>query len=413
MSRRLTGLIAVTSVVTLVAAGCGAKTSDSSSASSGASGGTIHIGAPLSLTGSLAREGLLTKQGYQYCQKVINAKGGVSIGGASYQLDIQYQDDTSKPDLAAQLVDQFNDGGVKLILGPYGSASTASAAPIVERNKQVMADSAGADDKIFTKGYKRTFAVLSPATRYAASIVDSVVELAKPTPKTVVVLSADDGFSKTAAKGAADEAGKKGLTVLATEYFPNGTTNVSDALTRVKDLHADLFIGSVHLQEGVAIMKQSKELGIEPSGGFGESVAPPTPDFIAALGPRAENVLGSTQWVPEVKGSDQFFGSAQDYSKGFTQEFGVAPEYHAAEATAACLAFALALNKAGATNPDKVRDAMAGLDSQSFFGRIKFDATGQNTFKPMDVIQIQGGKPVTVWPKDAAAKAMIWPGLKA
>ena len=39
---------------------------------------------------------------------------------------------------------------------------------MIERNGQVMADSAGADDKIFEKGYKRTFAVLSPATSYAA-----------------------------------------------------------------------------------------------------------------------------------------------------------------------------------------------------------------------------------------------------
>jgi branched-chain amino acid transport system substrate-binding protein len=28
----------------------------------------------------------------------------------------------------------------------------------------------------------------------------------------------------------------------------------------------------------------------------------------------------------------------------------------------------------------------------------------------MQVIQIQNGKPVTVWPKDVAETAMIWPG---
>jgi branched-chain amino acid transport system substrate-binding protein len=59
-----------------------------------------------------------------------------------------------------------------------------------------------------------------------------------------------------------------------------------------------------------------------------------------------------------------------------------------------------------------VRDAVAALDTESFFGKIKFDATGQNTFKPMSVIQVQNGAAVTVWPKESAEAKMIWPGLK-
>ena len=64
-----------------------------------------------------------------------------------------------------------------------------------------MVDSAGADNKIFSKGYKRTFAVLSPATEYAASIVKAIAELAQPKPRTIAFLSADDGFSKTVTEG--------------------------------------------------------------------------------------------------------------------------------------------------------------------------------------------------------------------
>ena len=95
-------------------AGCGSKGEVQSQGA--ASSGTLAIGASISLTGSLAREGELTKEGYQLCQDKVNAKGGADVGGKKAQLDIQYQDDTSKPDVAAQLVDQFNDKGVKLIL---------------------------------------------------------------------------------------------------------------------------------------------------------------------------------------------------------------------------------------------------------------------------------------------------------
>ena len=93
---------------------------------------------------------------------------------------------------------------------------------MVERNGQVMVDSLGADDKIFSHGYRRTFAVLSPATEYAASIVRAAAELAKPKPKPVVFLSADDGFSKTATNGGIAEAEKQGMRVLATDTSPTG-----------------------------------------------------------------------------------------------------------------------------------------------------------------------------------------------
>ena len=124
------------------------------------------------------------------------------------------------------------------MLGPYGSSSTEAAAAVIEKNKQVMVEGAGADDKIFEKGYTQTFAVLSPATQYAASMVKAAAEFAKPKPKSVVFLTADDGFSKTVAEGGAAEAKKQGMEVLATESFPEGATDVSSALTKVRGKNA-------------------------------------------------------------------------------------------------------------------------------------------------------------------------------
>jgi branched-chain amino acid transport system substrate-binding protein len=407
MGRKFRTGVTVTAVVILVT-GCGSK---GESTSGTQAGGKLVFGASLSLTGSLAREGILTREGYDVCSKVVNDKGGIPVAGKKLTLEIQYQDDTSKPDTAGQLVDQFNDKGIKLILGPYGSATTEAAAAVVERNGQVMSDSSGADDKIFSKGYRRTFAVLSGAKQYAATMLQAINDLAEPRPKTVAFVSADDGFSKTVTEGGKAKAQELGFQVVDVEYVPNGTSDVSQALTKIKPKNADVIIGSAHLIEGVALIKQAKELGVSPSGGFGETVAPPTPDFAKTLGASADGVLGSTQWTVTTKGSDAWFGSATDYAATFGKQFGGRkPEYHGAEATAACLALVLAVQKAGSTEPDKVRDALASLDEQTFFGPLKFSAAGQNSAKPMSVIQIQGGKPVTVWPKDAAEATLKWPG---
>lgn len=398
--------VSVVTVGALALTACGSKGDAGPSAGAG---DTLTLGASVSLTGKLAREGTLTQEGYKLCVEKVNAKGGVKVGDKTLKLAVSYQDDTSKPDTAAQLVDQFNDQGIKLILGSYGSANTEAQAAVIERNNQVMVDSSGADDKIFAKGYKRTFAVLSPASEYAASIVKALADLASPKPTSVAFLSADDGFSKTAADGGVAAAKAAGFTVTGPELFPNGATDVSSALNKVKGSAPDVIIGSVHLAEGVAIVKQVKELGLKPKA-IGETVAPPTPDFVTTLGAAADGVLGSSQWTKAVHGKDDYFGDALAYDADIQKTFGHVAGYHNAEASAACLALVLATEKAGSTNPAAVRDALAALDVTTFFGQVKFDATGKNVTKPMVVIQIQAGKVVTVWPKDMAEADLVWPG---
>ena len=370
---------------------------------------TLVLGASLSLTGSLAREGGLTKEGYELCATVVNEKGGVPVSGKKLKLEIQYQDDTSKPDTAAQLVDQFNDKGVKLILGPYGSATTEAAAAVVERNGQVMADSAGADDKIFEKNYKRTFAVLSPATQYVASMVQAVAELAEPKPKTVAFISADDGFSKTATRGGMAKAQELGFQIVGEEYVPKAASDVSSALTKIKPKNPDVIFGSAHVVESIAMVRQAVELGVKPIL-FAETIAPHTPDFVKTLGPASEGVLGSTQWTTKTAGSDKYFGSAPDYAATFSRQFGGRePAYQNAQATAACLALILSAEKAGTTEPNAVRDQLAKLDEQTFFGPLKFNEKGQNVVKNMAVIQIQNGRAVGVWPKASAEAPLKMP----
>ncbi len=402
-------------VVALLCAGAigftAACSSNGSSDDAGGSTNTITLGAALPLTGSLASEGKLTQEGYEVCQQKVNAQGGVDVGGKKMQLAILYVDDASKPDAAASLTGMFNSQGVKLMLSSYGSSNVAAQAAAIEKDGQVMADAAGADDAIFAKGYQRTFGVISPASEYASSILQAISDLASPKPKSVVILSADDGFSKTSAIAGEAAAKKLGFTVLPTEYFKSGSTDVSTTLAKIKDANADVIIGSGHLAEGIAIIQGAQTLGIDPQG-FGETVAPPTPAFVTTLGAAADGVLGSSQWTTSEKGSDKYFGTAQDYAKVIRAQFGHAADYHDAEASAGCLAMVLAIQKAGSTNADKVRDAMAGLDTNSFFGQIKFNDKGENVYRPMSVIQVQDGQSVTVWPKDAADGTMAWPGGK-
>ena len=56
-----------------------------------------------------------------------------------------------------------------------------------------------------------------------------------------------------------------------------------------------------------------------------------------------------------------------------------------------------------------MRDALAALDLTTFYGRIKFDSRGANTYKPMVVDQIQQGRHQTIWPPELANAAALYP----
>src|SRR5207245_6922426 len=113
------------------------------------------------------------------------------------------------------------------------------------------------------------------------------------------------------------------------------------------------------------------------------------PDFIKALGPDANYVFDGSQWTPQVKYKPSFYLSVSEYVKAYKTKYSTSepPDYHVAESTAACLAFQKAIENAGSLDATKVRDALASLDVMTFFGQIKFDSRGMNTFKPIVVEQ--------------------------
>jgi branched-chain amino acid transport system substrate-binding protein len=385
--------------VALVALACGSAGGGGATTT----GADIIIGAPMSITGAQSKEGSLAKQGYDMWLKWINGQGGIDVKGTKHKVQIKYKDDQSKPDISAQqtqaLVTQEN---AQFLLGPYGSATTASDAVVAERSSIPMVEANGAALSIFSQGYKYVFGVLSPSDRYMAGVIDMAASL-NPKPSTLAIVSADDNFSLEVGKAANDYATSKGFQVAYNDKYPNGSTNLSGLVANAKSHNPDVLINSGHLQEAIAIHKAAKDLKLDAKV-FAYSVGPSTPDFIQALGKDANFVFDGSQWTPQVKSKPQFYLSSTAYVAEYKKQFSTQddPDYHVAESTAACLALQRAIENAGSLKADKVRASLAGLDVNTFFGRIKFDSRGINTFKPMVVEQIQDGQHHTVFPADVA-----------
>jgi branched-chain amino acid transport system substrate-binding protein len=373
---------------------------------------SIVFGAAISITGKTAKEGEYTRDGYQFAIDKINQMGGIKIGGKSYTVALKYYDDETKPERTAQLLEKLiNEDKVNLLLGPYGSSPTGTAAPIAERYKIPMVEANGAAETPFSKGYTYSFMILSPAKLYLRGIID-VVRSKDPSVKTVAILGENESFSKEVAQGAAEYAKEKGMEVVYDELYPSNAQDVSALLTAIKGKNPQVILGSGHLQDSLLIVKQARDLNVSPKA-MGFSVGPSSPEFRANLGKSADYVYGATQWTEALRyNGDDPWKTPKSFGEAFRSkhpDYKVIP-YQVAESAVAVIAYQRAIEKAGSLDPTKVRDALAAIDLSTFYGRVKFDSRGVNTFKPMAVEQYHpDGEKYTVWPADVAEKAALYP----
>jgi branched-chain amino acid transport system substrate-binding protein len=78
------------------------------------------------------------------------------------------------------------------------------------------------------------------------------------------------------------------------------------------------------------------------------------------------------------------------------------------------LVLADAINRAGSTDPAKIRDALKATDLKADqmvtgYDGVKFDDKGQNILGSSLVTQMRGGQYVAIWPKDRATTDVILP----
>jgi branched-chain amino acid transport system substrate-binding protein len=370
----------------------------------------LVFGAAVSLTGSLSHEGTLTKEGYDFWMNYVNGHGGLRVGKQTYKIQIRYADDTSIPAVTAtQLENLITQQHVDFILGPYGSAQTFRGAAVAERHGIPMVVSGGAAEATFNQGYRNIVDVMSPARKYLVGMIE-YARRRNPQPRTIAISAASDPFSLEVQQGAVQSANDHGLRVVYADRYTDDPASVVAAVAAIKAAAPDIVLNAGHLQDALLMQRTLKEQHVQAKM-YGYTIGPDVPEFRAALGNDAEEVLGSAQWSAAVTyvGAKGFYRTSREYAAAFAASFGHAPDYHNAEATAAALAFQYALVRAKSVNRAAVRTALAHLDVVTFYGQLKFDSRGVNAYKPMVVNQIQRAALVTIYPYRLANATPIYP----
>ena len=360
---------------------------------------TVTFGAAVQLTGRLANTGRYYGDGYALAVDQINSKGGITVGGKKYKLAVKTLDNQSDVNLGVrQYVQLLAQDKVNFLLGPFSSNDALDDSSVAEKYQVPMVQGGGASTQIYARGYKYIFGTLPPADDYFASTIQMMLKL-DPKPKTVALIAADDSFDVSVANGTRKLLKEAGLELILDKQFRENNADFSSLLTLTKSVNPDVILWAGHEPEALNFIRQAKSLGVSPKDLYSFTVGVPTADFRKALGKDAEYAFGMTSWVPSKDNKDDWFGDAAQFAKAYTDRFKYPPDYHAASAVADVEAFAKAIVAAGSIEPKAVRDALAKVDFESLYGRVKFMDNGQISL-PQIVIQIQNGEVTQIYGKD-------------
>jgi branched-chain amino acid transport system substrate-binding protein len=399
------GMVAVAAVV--LATACSPSTTMTSQVRTGAD---IVIGVPNAVTGAYNVEGPLTQQGYDMWADWTNRRGGIEVQGVRHKVRLVYQDDQSNPQLSAQLAGQLlSVNKVQFLLGPYGSPPAATVAAVAEQHHVPVVLPSAAARQVFMQGFHYAFGVLSPVDQFPAAVLDWEMS-APPKPATMAIITADDDLSKLDTQGTIAGAQQRGIKVVSVQQYPAGSTNLYPLVQQAKAKNPDIFFSSGHFLESVAAAKAAKDLMLDAKV-MSYAVGPQQPEFVQALGPLADYSVSATPWAAQARFKADYGPNSAEYVAAYRQKYHVQtdPGFVTADATAAGLALELAIKHANSLSPAKVRDALATLDVNTFYGRLKFDSQGQNTYHNVLVVQILDGKVQTVWPTEVASASGTWP----
>ena len=372
---------------------------------------SITFGGTIPFSGRWAEIGQSVHSAYQTVAKFINEElGGLQVGNRKYRIDIKMVDDASDPQRATSLFQRQVDDGVQFFLGSYSSPLVLPTTAISERARRVMVQAGGGADAIFTRGYKYVFGIFPRASRSAFPAVDALEQLT-PKPRTFLVAYSNNPFSKPQGVGVVERLKSKGLEVVETLELPAQLQDVSSLVEAVRSRKPDAVMCLTTDQESLLIARQLVQARADVKMLF-TSLGPQAASFREALGKYADGITCISTWSPSFRFKDPIFGSTEKYVAYYLANNTLPLIYHQGTGAACMIAYTWALQQVGKVDDaNAVREALAGIDIESLYGRIKFtpEGDGDPILMGSAVTQVQRGEVKVIFPENVKEASALWP----
>jgi branched-chain amino acid transport system substrate-binding protein len=343
---------------------------------------TIKIGEFASLTGKEATFGQSSHEGTLLAVEEVNAAGGV----LGKQLELVYEDNRSTPGESATIAKKLiTRDKVVAILGEVASGRSLEVAPIAQASKIPMISPSSTNPKVTETGdfiFRVCF-----TDPFQGKLLAEFAQRTLKVKKLAILSDVAAPYSVGLAQYVREPFVAEGGEIVGEEKYTGGDKDFKAQLTKIKGMNPEAILVPGYYNDVGLIVAQARQLGITVPlfGGDGWEA----PELIQIAG--ADALVGtyySTHFSPES--TDPL---SQKFVAAYKAKFnGKVPDAMAALGYDSVLVLVDAIKRAGNTDGQAVRDALAATkDFPGATGNTTLDEK-RDAAKPAVVITVKDGK---------------------
>lgn len=366
----------------------------------------LKVGVILPLSGASAVSGKAALNGIQLAADEVNAAGKV-------RLELVVVDDGTDP---AKAVPAFTKlmtvDKVDIVIGGLASGVTfALSGPVKQYGPLFLAIGAASSvvEQAF-EGYPLFFHYHPWDYHNVAAALQFFQYLNREHgAKKVAILYEDGPFGSAGIGVYRQQLEKLGYQVQA-EPFKTGSGQFTAILTRFRAFAPDILYWIGYDVDALPIATQARQVGLRPKLIYG---APPSWPIGFEKNPLSNDIAGMTAWLPTVANPE-----SRRFVEAYRKKYGeVTEEYMAPMGYTIVKSLALAAEKAGGADKNRIAEALAGLKMPTPLGPLSFKPsdTGRTKYQgfgPEIWFQFQylQGSRRPVFPKEVATRPLRYPG---
>jgi branched-chain amino acid transport system substrate-binding protein len=329
-----------------------------------AQGATMKIGMCTPITGAAAEAGKYASGGAKLAVDAVNKAGGVL--GKQIELIIE-DDQTTNPGIVLAFSKLAAQPDMVGFLGSIRSTQVHAMAPdVLKLGKPVMIG--GTDPNLTHMGNQWLFRC-RPNDSYSGSVIADygVNTLGK---KKWAVLHSTDAFGTAGGKALTDALQKLGAPPILDQGYANQSQDFTPVALAIKQSGADVLGSYFTFEQDLGIFaRQLRQLGVTIPWVGSPSIVNVT--ALKLAGPALYGTFGVADYA-----EDSSEGSKQ-YGKAYRDAYKVAPDNQSSWTYDAITILSAAINKAGSTDPGKIREAILAIKKfPGAEGEYNFDQNG-------------------------------------
>ncbi len=347
--------------------------------SGGANENEIAIGEFAALTGGTASFGQSSHNGTKLAVDEINAAGGV----LGKQVRLFTEDDQSKAGEAATVVRKMiSREKIVALLGEVASSRSLEAAPIAQQAKIPMISPASTNPKVTEVGdYIFRICFIDP---FQGTVL-SKFALKREWKRVAVLTDVKQDYSVGLSQYFIEHFKANGGTIVGEQSYSSGDSDFNAQLTSLKSASPEAILVSGYYTEAGLIARQARQLGVTVPllGGDGWD----SPSLVEVAGKAMEGCFMSNHFSNEDPAP-----KIQDFVKKYQAKHGQIPDAMAALGYDSAMILADAIKRAGTTDAQPLRDALAKTaDFDAVTGKITLDEK-RNAQKSAVILTIKDSK---------------------